>query len=35
MIDRGPFGGGREWDLTSATKQRLGFGDIGTLWVTR
>ena len=35
VIDRGPFGGGREWDLTSATKQRLGFGDIGTLWVTR
>ena len=35
VIDRGPFGGGREWDLTAATKQRLGFGDIGTLWVTR
>jgi hypothetical protein len=35
VIDRGPFGGGREWDLTSATKQRIGFGDIGTVWVTR
>jgi rare lipoprotein A len=31
VIDRGPFGGGREFDLTAATKQRLGFGDVGTV----
>jgi rare lipoprotein A len=33
VIDRGPFSGDREWDLTSATKRRLGFGDTGTVWV--
>jgi rare lipoprotein A len=32
VIDRGPFGPGREWDLTSATKRRLGFGDVGIIW---
>ena len=25
MIDRGPFSGSREFDLTAATKQELGF----------
>jgi hypothetical protein len=35
VIDRGPFAGAREWDLTAATKARLGFGDVGTLWSTR
>ena len=35
VIDRGPFSGGREWDLTAATKRRLGFGDLGTVWSTR
>ena len=35
VIDRGPFGGGREWDLTAATKGRLGFPDVGTVWATR
>jgi rare lipoprotein A len=35
VIDRGPFGGGREWDLTPATKQALGFGDVGTVWSSR
>jgi hypothetical protein len=35
VIDRGPFAGGREWDLTAATKQRLGFGDLGVVWSTR
>jgi rare lipoprotein A len=35
VIDRGPFGGGREWDLTAATKSRLGFPDVGTVWATR
>jgi rare lipoprotein A len=29
VIDRGPFAGGREFDLTSATKQRLGFPSTG------
>lgn len=31
VIDRGPYVGGREFDLTAATKQRLGFGSTG--WV--
>ena len=33
VIDRGPFSGGREFDLTAATKQRLGFGGAGTILV--
>lgn len=35
VIDRGPYIGGREWDLTEATKQRLGFGSTGTVWSTK
>ncbi|MDQ4047973.1 MAG: septal ring lytic transglycosylase RlpA family protein [Actinomycetota bacterium] len=35
VIDRGPFTGGREWDLTAATKRRLGFGQVGVVWSTR
>jgi rare lipoprotein A len=35
VIDRGPFAAGREWDLTAATKARLGFPDTGTVWSTR
>ena len=35
VIDRGPFVAGRTWDLTAATKQRLGFGSTGTVWATR
>ena len=35
VVDRGPFVSGREWDLTSATKQKLGFGSTGTVWSTR
>jgi rare lipoprotein A (peptidoglycan hydrolase) len=35
VIDRGPFVGGREWDLTPATKAKLGFGSTGTVWSTR
>jgi rare lipoprotein A len=35
VIDRGPFSGSREWDLTAATKRRLGFPDVGTIWTTR
>ena len=35
VIDRGPFAAGREWDLTAATKRRLGFGQVGVVWSTR
>ena len=35
VVDRGPYAGGREFDLTAATKQRLGFGSTGTVWTTR
>jgi len=35
VIDRGPFHAGRDWDLTSATKQRLGFGSTGTVLSTK
>ena len=31
VIDRGPYSGNREFDLTAATKQRLGFPDTGTV----
>jgi rare lipoprotein A len=33
VIDRGPYVGGREFDLTAATKRRLGFGSVGRVWV--
>jgi rare lipoprotein A len=35
VIDRGPYAGGREYDLTAATKHRLGFPDVGTLLTNR
>ena len=35
VIDRGPFSGSREFDLTSATKERLGFPDVGTVLTSR
>ncbi|MDX6582127.1 MAG: rare lipoprotein [Solirubrobacterales bacterium] len=35
VIDRGPYAGNREYDLTSATKQALGFPDVGTVLTTR
>ena len=35
VIDRGPFSGGREFDLTAATKARLGFPSTGTVLSTR
>jgi hypothetical protein len=35
VIDRGPFVAGREFDLTAATKQRLGFGSTGMVLSTR
>jgi hypothetical protein len=31
VIDRGPYVAGRDYDLTAATKSRLGFGSTGTL----
>jgi len=34
VIDRGPYVGGREFDLTGATARRLGFGGHGAVWVT-
>jgi len=35
VVDRGPFIAGREFDLTEATKQALGFGDSGEVWSSR
>ena len=35
VIDRGPYVGGREWDLTGATARRLGFEGVGVVWSTR
>jgi rare lipoprotein A len=34
VIDRGPFVGGREYDLTAATARRLGFHGHGTILTT-
>jgi 5-hydroxyisourate hydrolase-like protein (transthyretin family) len=35
VIDRGPYSGDREFDLTSATKEKLGFGSTGTVLTSR
>jgi hypothetical protein len=35
VIDRGPYVGGRDFDLTAATKQKLGFGTTGQVWSTK
>src|SRR3954454_7326390 len=35
VIDRGPYVGGRYYDLTAATKQKLGFGTTGQVWSTK
>jgi peptidoglycan lytic transglycosylase len=35
VIDRGPYVAGREFDLTAATKSKLGFGSTGTILVDR
>ncbi len=35
VVDRGPYVGGREWDLTAGLKHKLGFGSTGTVWSTR
>jgi hypothetical protein len=34
VIDRGPYVAGRDYDLTPATKEALGFGSTGTIWAT-
>jgi rare lipoprotein A len=34
VIDRGPYVEGREFDLTEATRDALGFGDTGAVWST-
>jgi hypothetical protein len=35
VIDRGPFVGGREWDLTAATRRSLAFPSTGVIQSTR
>ena len=30
--DRGPYAGGRDWDLNQNTASALGFGGVGTVW---
>jgi rare lipoprotein A len=35
VIDRGPYVGAREFDLTAATKAKLGFGSTGMVLTTR
>ena len=35
VIDRGPYAGNREYDLTAATKAKLGFPSKGTVLTTR
>jgi rare lipoprotein A len=35
VIDRGPYVGGREYDLTEATARRLGFDGHGAILATR
>jgi rare lipoprotein A len=35
VIDRGPYVGNREYDLTAATKAKLGFPSTGTVLTTR
>jgi rare lipoprotein A len=34
VVDRGPYVAGREFDLTEATKQALGFVGVGEVWST-
>ena len=35
VVDRGPFAGNREFDLTEATKNKLGFPDVGTVYSSK
>lgn len=34
VIDRGPYVSGRDYDLTYATKERLGAGDVQAMWAS-
>jgi rare lipoprotein A len=34
VVDRGPYVAGREFDLTEATKDALGFAGVGQVWST-
>ncbi|MDQ8045489.1 MAG: septal ring lytic transglycosylase RlpA family protein [Solirubrobacteraceae bacterium] len=34
VVDRGPFAGAREFDLTYATAQAIGFHSVGRVWVS-
>jgi rare lipoprotein A (peptidoglycan hydrolase) len=34
VVDRGPYVEGREFDLTEATKEALGFAGVGEVWST-
>lgn len=33
VVDRGPYVGGREWDLGPGVRRALGFDGVGTVWV--
>ena len=35
VIDRGPYVAGRDYDLTTATKEKLGFPGVGTVMASR
>jgi rare lipoprotein A len=35
VVDRGPYSGGREFDLTAATRHKLRFDGVGSVLVTR
>ena len=35
VVDRGPYVGGRDWDLTAGAKRKLGFGSTGTVWTSK
>lgn len=35
VVDRGPFVPGREFDLTEATRNALGFSGVGVVWSSR
>jgi peptidoglycan lytic transglycosylase len=35
VIDRGPYVAGRDYDLTTAVKEKLGFPGVGTVMATR
>jgi hypothetical protein len=35
VIDRGPYVAGREFDLTEALRNKLGFPGVGTIWVDK